>query len=204
MPSRKRDRKVKAPYINGAVIERVQGMKPAEINLVLDVFCAQAMANLLAGKEVKMHGLGKIVALPSGEFYNAHTGKREQSRAKYRFKFVPGFMLELMRLPNRENTKRLRRMFPDAFPDEPKVYTPPEIDAGTVLVPATEVVVPTKIVDADQYHVALAEVEKLVALDPSPESKDGKRLLLLAGLVQDYEKDHFLKSPAEQSHDGAA
>jgi len=38
-----------------------------------------------------------------------------------------------------------------------------------------------------QHKEALAEVERLVRLDPSAESSDGLRLELLAKLVEDYE-----------------
>lgn len=43
----------------------------------------------------------------------------------------------------------------------------------------------------DQYSDFLAEVERLVELDPEPESVVGVRLELLAKLVEDYEKIRF-------------
>jgi len=43
----------------------------------------------------------------------------------------------------------------------------------------------------EQYRDFLAEVEKLAALDPEPESAQGGRLELLAKLVEDYEKIRF-------------
>ena len=42
-----------------------------------------------------------------------------------------------------------------------------------------------------QYRQYRAEVEKLAALDPDPESPAGARLELLAKLVEDYEKSRF-------------
>ena len=42
-----------------------------------------------------------------------------------------------------------------------------------------------------QYREARAEVERLVQLDPAPESRDGLRLELLSKLVEDYEKIRF-------------
>jgi HTH-type transcriptional regulator / antitoxin HigA len=43
----------------------------------------------------------------------------------------------------------------------------------------------------DQYRRALAEVERLAAQDPDPDSAEGGRLELLAKLVEDYEKARF-------------
>jgi HTH-type transcriptional regulator / antitoxin HigA len=43
----------------------------------------------------------------------------------------------------------------------------------------------------EQYHRALAEVERLAAHDPDPDSEEGGRLELLAKLVEDYEKARF-------------
>ena len=43
----------------------------------------------------------------------------------------------------------------------------------------------------EQYHGALAEVERLAAHDPDPDSEEGGRLELLAKLVEDYEKARF-------------
>jgi HTH-type transcriptional regulator/antitoxin HigA len=43
-----------------------------------------------------------------------------------------------------------------------------------------------------QYRLALAEVARLVPLDPRAESKDGIRLELLAKLVEEYEKARFI------------
>jgi HTH-type transcriptional regulator/antitoxin HigA len=42
-----------------------------------------------------------------------------------------------------------------------------------------------------QYEDTLAEVERLVALDPTPGTLDGERLELLAHLVQAYESAHY-------------
>ena len=41
------------------------------------------------------------------------------------------------------------------------------------------------------HHHFLAEVERLVALDPAPNTPEGDRLELLATLVENYEKEHF-------------
>ena len=43
-----------------------------------------------------------------------------------------------------------------------------------------------------QYRRYLKEVDRLVALDPDPRSAEGGRLELLAKLVEDYEKEHFM------------
>jgi HTH-type transcriptional regulator/antitoxin HigA len=43
----------------------------------------------------------------------------------------------------------------------------------------------------DQYHRYLAEVERLVELDPEADSDDGARLELLAKLVEDFENTRF-------------
>lgn len=43
----------------------------------------------------------------------------------------------------------------------------------------------------EQYQRALAEVERLAAEDPVPDSAEGARLELLAKLVEDYEKARF-------------
>jgi HTH-type transcriptional regulator/antitoxin HigA len=42
-----------------------------------------------------------------------------------------------------------------------------------------------------QHRLYLAEVERLAAHDPAPDSRDGARLELLAKLVEDYEKERF-------------
>ena len=42
-----------------------------------------------------------------------------------------------------------------------------------------------------QYRRALAEVERLAALDPAPESSEGSRLELLAMLVEMYERVRY-------------
>ncbi len=42
-----------------------------------------------------------------------------------------------------------------------------------------------------QYREARAEVQRLVQVDPAPESREGLRLELLAKLVDDYEKVRF-------------
>jgi HTH-type transcriptional regulator/antitoxin HigA len=44
---------------------------------------------------------------------------------------------------------------------------------------------------AGQYREYLAEVDRLVGLDPDPESAEGARLELLAKLIEDYEKVRF-------------
>jgi len=47
-------------------------------------------------------------------------------------------------------------------------------------------------IDSDQdYRTYLAEVGRLVSIDPEPGTPDGDCLVLLAKLVQDYEKQHF-------------
>lgn len=43
----------------------------------------------------------------------------------------------------------------------------------------------------EQYRRFLLEVERLAAIDPDPDSRDGARLELLAKLVEDYEKERF-------------
>ncbi len=43
----------------------------------------------------------------------------------------------------------------------------------------------------EQYRRYFAEVERLAAQDPEPDSADGGRLELLAKLVEDYEKARF-------------
>jgi HTH-type transcriptional regulator / antitoxin HigA len=49
-----------------------------------------------------------------------------------------------------------------------------------------------RIIKTDEQHrYFLAEVGKLAALDPEPESAQGVRLELLAKLVEDYEKTRF-------------
>jgi HTH-type transcriptional regulator/antitoxin HigA len=50
------------------------------------------------------------------------------------------------------------------------------------------------------YRTALAEVERLIALDPDPETVDANRLSVLGILVQEYEREHFpfeLPTPVE-------
>ncbi len=42
-----------------------------------------------------------------------------------------------------------------------------------------------------QHEEYLAEIRALIPLDPEPESRDGKRLELLAALVESFEKEHF-------------
>ena len=42
-----------------------------------------------------------------------------------------------------------------------------------------------------QHRLYLAEVERLAARDPAPDSRDGARLGLLAKLLEDYEKKRF-------------
>lgn len=49
-----------------------------------------------------------------------------------------------------------------------------------------------RLIKTEEDHKAfLAEVERLVALDPAPNTPEGDRLELLATLVEDYEKKHF-------------
>lgn len=49
-----------------------------------------------------------------------------------------------------------------------------------------------RLIKTEEDHKAfLAEVERLVALDPAPSTPEGDRLELLATLVEDYEKKHF-------------
>ena len=45
------------------------------------------------------------------------------------------------------------------------------------------------------YRSALAEVERLIALDPDPETVDANRLSVLGILVQEYEREHFPFEP---------
>lgn len=44
----------------------------------------------------------------------------------------------------------------------------------------------------EQYKKSLAEVERLIALDPEPGTPEADRLDLLSLLVENYEKEHFL------------
>lgn len=44
--------------------------------------------------------------------------------------------------------------------------------------------------DAD-YQTALAEAERLVAVDPPIDSEDGRRLMKLVPLIEDYESKHY-------------
>lgn len=48
-----------------------------------------------------------------------------------------------------------------------------------------------------QYQRFMAEVERLAALDPDPDSSDGARLELLAMLVEMYEKVRFAFAPPD-------
>ena len=49
-----------------------------------------------------------------------------------------------------------------------------------------------RLIKTEEDHKAfLAEVERLVALDPAPGTPEGDRLELLATLVEEYEKEHF-------------
>jgi len=50
---------------------------------------------------------------------------------------------------------------------------------------------PRLIKTEEDHKTFLAEVERLVALDPAPGTPEGDRLELLATLVEDYEKKHF-------------
>ena len=45
------------------------------------------------------------------------------------------------------------------------------------------------------HAAALAEVERLIALDPARDSADGNRLEVLSILVEQYEKQHFPIAP---------
>jgi HTH-type transcriptional regulator/antitoxin HigA len=57
---------------------------------------------------------------------------------------------------------------------------------------AVETSMDIRLVKTDrQYRRYLAEIGKLIALDPSPKSAVGSRLELLAKLVEDYEKVRF-------------
>ena len=51
--------------------------------------------------------------------------------------------------------------------------------------------VPLKIRTRTEYLVMLAEVERLVKLDPKRDTRQGKRLVRLAAAVETYEKKHF-------------
>ena len=50
---------------------------------------------------------------------------------------------------------------------------------------------PRVIKSESEYEMALAEVERLVSLDPGPETPQGEQLALLAVLVQSYESERF-------------
>ncbi|MBI3024263.1 MAG: hypothetical protein HYY66_01040 [Candidatus Tectomicrobia bacterium] len=50
---------------------------------------------------------------------------------------------------------------------------------------------PRVIKTKEEHKAFLAEVERLVALDPAPHTPDAYRLELLATLVENYEKEHF-------------
>ncbi len=50
---------------------------------------------------------------------------------------------------------------------------------------------PRIIKTSEEYEAALAEVERLVGLDPEPGCADGDRLEVLALLVEEYEQRHF-------------
>lgn len=60
-----------------------------------------------------------------------------------------------------------------------------------------EIMEPGIITTDEQYRRFLAEVEKLAARDPEPESAEGARLELLARLVEDYEKGRFAFNKAD-------
>lgn len=47
------------------------------------------------------------------------------------------------------------------------------------------------ITDKEEYKRALAEVERLIELDPEPGTPEADRLILLAKLIEVYEKEHF-------------
>jgi antitoxin component HigA of HigAB toxin-antitoxin module len=49
---------------------------------------------------------------------------------------------------------------------------------------------PRMIKNQDQHRRYLAELERLAELDPDPDSPEGTRLMLLAKLVDDFEKSH--------------
>ena len=49
-----------------------------------------------------------------------------------------------------------------------------------------------RLIKTEEDHKAfLAEVDRLVALDPTPDTPEGDRLELLATLVENYEKEPF-------------
>lgn len=50
---------------------------------------------------------------------------------------------------------------------------------------------PTLITTKAEYQQAIAEIERLAIHDPDPETVEGKRLSLLALLVETYEKEQF-------------
>lgn len=59
---------------------------------------------------------------------------------------------------------------------------------------------PRVIKSEKEYKIAIAEVERLIALDPEPSTPDAERLDLLAMLIETYEKKRFpiaLPSPIE-------
>jgi HTH-type transcriptional regulator/antitoxin HigA len=47
------------------------------------------------------------------------------------------------------------------------------------------------------YRAMLAEVSKLVDLDPKPDSAEGERLEVLSTLVDAYERDHYPIDPPD-------
>ena len=50
---------------------------------------------------------------------------------------------------------------------------------------------PRVIKSESEYKIAIAEVERLIALDPEPATPDAERLDLLAMLIEAYEKKRF-------------
>jgi HTH-type transcriptional regulator / antitoxin HigA len=58
--------------------------------------------------------------------------------------------------------------------------------------PEDSIMLEPRIIKTDRQHLAaLKEVERLVALDPRPDSTEGARLELFAKLVEDYERERF-------------
>ena len=55
-----------------------------------------------------------------------------------------------------------------------------------------------KIIENDsEYEEILSEIEKLMDLDPEPDSEEGKKLRLLGLIITDYEKDLEINQPPE-------
>lgn len=54
---------------------------------------------------------------------------------------------------------------------------------------------PRVIRDEAEYEAALAEVERLLGVDPDPGTEEGDRLDTLAILVEAYEREHYPMTP---------